>query len=177
MILYLDVDGVLADFDGYVAKHGIQNRTGHIHRPNSEWSDEDKKVDAEVRLLMDTPGFWSALPVLPDAHELWDYVQKHYTVTILTARPVDAIGAHRIAEEKHRWVNDHFDEGRYEFICCLRSEKREYARSKRFLHSRNLLIDDMPYNCREWTEAGGISIRHTSACDTIKHLKALHDPS
>jgi hypothetical protein len=42
-----------------------------------------------------------------------------------------------------------------------------------FAAEGKILIDDMEQTIREWRNAGGIGILHTSAADTIKELKKL----
>jgi hypothetical protein len=42
-----------------------------------------------------------------------------------------------------------------------------------FANEDKILIDDMEQTIKEWKNAGGIGILHTSAADTISQLKKL----
>jgi hypothetical protein len=42
-----------------------------------------------------------------------------------------------------------------------------------FAGPERILIDDMEQTIREWNNAGGIGIHHTSASNTISQLKKL----
>lgn len=152
MKVYLDMDGVLADFDQAVLNRGIVNRHDFIHKPKSEWTAQERDVDVAVSRIMREPGFWEGIPVMKHAHNLVDIlVELYQEVWILTARP-NGDGLEWVAEEKKDWIRREFpslfDD---EFICCLRSEKAQYAKD-------NMLIDDMENNCREWRKAGGVAI-------------------
>jgi hypothetical protein len=47
------------------------------------------------------------------------------------------------------------------------------AQKQIFAAEGKILIDDMEQTIREWKNAGGIGILHTSAANTIKELKKL----
>ena len=51
-----------------------------------------------------------------------------------------------------------------------RKEKRNYATKG---GQKNILIDDYIKNVREFTQAGGIGIHHTSTSQTLSELKKL----
>jgi hypothetical protein len=50
-----------------------------------------------------------------------------------------------------------------------------YPRAQKMLFANEgkILIDDMEQTIREWKNAGGVGILHTSASDTISQLKKL----
>jgi hypothetical protein len=51
-----------------------------------------------------------------------------------------------------------------------RADKRKYATTD---GKPNILIDDYIKNIKEWEDAGGIGIHHTSPMSTIAQLKRL----
>lgn len=170
-MIYLDLDGVLADFDAAVARRGVKNRTNFIHKPKSEWTDADKDLDEQVRVCMSTEGFWENIPVMSGAHDLWTYCLP-YRPVILTAKPKDAEYGPRVAKEKRAWVHKVFgDIQDDQFICCLRSEKQNFIGHTD--HRLQILVDDMEINCKEWVAAGGRAVVHTSAEDTIRKLDRI----
>lgn len=166
-MLYLDLDGVLADFDSQLVHEGkrVLNDNSFLSKPESEWTPENIWLDRLVSNKMKEPGFWLSLPLMSDALSLFNYC-KPFNPTILTAVPHNFPELNeRIGNEKRQWVRDNL--GDIPVIVCLRKEKINYIDWNRPL---NILIDDMPKNIKEWNTAGGLGILHTSAEDSIKRL-------
>lgn len=177
MKLYLDMDGVLADFDLGCAKMGIQNKHNFIHKPRSEWTEEEKKLDIEVNRLMATPGFFYNLPPMDGAFALWDFCQQ-FNPTVLTARPKNDEIAERVIEEKTLWLREVLDCNNV--IVCLRAEKQKYAKTfvKKLsggYFEPNILVDDLQSNIDEWNAAGGVSILFKNSIQAISDLKKVYD--
>lgn len=170
-MIYLDMDGVLADFDGWIAKLGHQNECSFIHRPREEWTPSQIALDKIVVDAMATPGFFRNLEPMPGCHELWNYC-KEYDPVVLTARPKDPLSAERVTREKRDWITEQFGpipDNR--FICCLRSEKQDFIGHTQ--HPHQILVDDLEQNCKDWVAVGGIAIIHTSAESSIKQLEQI----
>ena len=167
--LYLDMDGVLADFNQCLRDFGVvDNETHFIHKPRAEWTPSQVDLDARVRGVMELEDFWPSIPPMRDAYELWDYC-KQFDVHILTATPNVTEWRDRIAQQKREWIQRTFGPFPADKIhVCLRSEKAALA------GPYNLLVDDMPQNCLDWNAAGGHAILHTSAADTIKMLREIY---
>jgi hypothetical protein len=153
--LFLDCDGVLADFDGYAEKvFGLPPR------------DYEDKMGTD-RFWADTRShhdFYYNLPVLPDGVKLYEAV-KHLKPIILTGRPSHDGGRWAI-EQKQRWAATHFPG--VEIIVCLSKEKCQHM--KRF---GDILVDDRLKYRRYWTEAGGVFVHHRSSDETINLLREL----
>lgn len=174
MKLYLDMDGVLMDFDRALIENGLfvwnlqaGNRTYH-HLPREEWTMDEKEHDADVSKLMAREDFWTGIKPMTDAYILWDYCRGFHGVEILTARPQNDKAAERVSKAKIGSIHKHFDSTfPVEHInICLRKEKKNFAQG-------NILVDDLPGNCKDWCEAGGHAILHTDALSTIKILQEL----
>ena len=144
--LFLDMDGVLADFDGH-----YEAVFGHPRRRGSGWAD--------VRTVQD---FYFHIPPMPDMLELWEFCAP-YTPTVLTGTPSTVSQARN---NKHRWVETWLPPGT-PIICCS-------ARGKSmFMKPGDVIVDDHDEYRHLWEEKGGIWVLHTSAKDSIKQLKKI----
>jgi hypothetical protein len=146
--LYLDCDGVLADFDkGATAALGLPPQVfERKHGPGRFWQQ-----------LASAPDFYFDLPLLPDAMELFEAV-RHLDPVILTGLP----RGNWAADQKVRWAATHFPGTR--IITTLARDKRNHARAG------DVLVDDQLRHAHLWEEMGGIFIHHKSAAETIRRL-------
>jgi hypothetical protein len=151
--LYLDCDGVLADFDrGATAILGMKPKAfEHRHGLGRFW-----------QKLAQAPDFYFSLPLLPDALQLFDAV-KHLDPTILTGLP----RGNWAADQKMRWAAEHFPGVR--MITCMARDKRNHAREG------DVLVDDMEKYRHLWEQAGGIFVHHRSAAESIEALRNYFD--
>lgn len=192
-MLFLDMDGVLVDFDKGLEDNDIINCKTFIHLPKDTWSDEQLALNKAIISVMRRPGFFSGLPPMTGYKELWDFCLP-YGHKVLTARPDDSVSGSRVSQEKQDWLLWHIGEFKQEdFICCLRSEKPQYALtttanpnlglpwfttdwhrdSRKWISEPNILVDDMESNCHEWEKAGGRAVLFKSAEQSIEELKRL----
>jgi len=148
--LYLDCDGVLADFDkGATAILGLPPTAYEKrHGPAHFW-----------RKLAEAPDFYFGLPLMPDAMTLFDAV-KHLDPIILTGLP----RGNWAADQKVRWAARHFPGTK--IITTLARDKRDHCRGG------DVLVDDQLRHAALWRDAGGIFIHHRNAKDTLEKLKA-----
>jgi hypothetical protein len=152
--LFLDCDGVLADFTTYA--------TGIFGEPPDQ---------AEVQ--HGDEGFWSrlkahgsfyrSLPLMADAMQLFNAV-AHLNPVILTGCP-DGGWAE---PQKRAWRDQHFPA--IEMICCKSRNKREH------MSPGDILVDDLVKYRQLWLDAGGTFVHHLSAKDTIDALRELGLP-
>ena len=162
MQLYLDLDGVLADFDG-----AFERRTGK-HPIAYE---ADHGTDAIWRVLNDTPGFFAGLDVLPDALDLLD-ATAHLAPIVLTGvprQPSIADPSAAAAAQKREWLLNRLPapHSAISVIACYPSKKSAYCTSG------DILVDDRSKYADRWRDAGGIFILHHSAAHSIAALRAL----
>lgn len=148
MTLFLDLDGVLADFDTHVeALFGA---------PPSDLPLSQMWARAAA-----TPGFFETMPLMPDALELWDFCRP-FRPQILTGLPRG-----RWAEkQKRRWVAAHLGPD-VPVITCLSRNKCDFA------NPGDVLVDDTTKYAHLWEARGGRFIRHTSASESIAQLQRL----
>lgn len=146
--LYLDCDGVLADFEkGATAVLGMSPRAFEKrHGLGRFWAK-----------LARAPDFYFGLPLLPDAMRLFETV-KHLDPIILTGLPQ----GNWAAEQKVRWAK-YFPGTR--IITTLARDKRDHAQPG------DVLVDDQLRHAHLWEEAGGIFLHHRNADETLTRLK------
>ena len=147
--LFLDCDGVLANFDaGAAAVLGMQPRAfEHRYGLQRFW-----------RELATAPDFYGRLPLMADAMELFDAV-RHLHPVILTGLP----RGNWAAEQKVRWAAEHFPGTK--IITTLARDKRNHAKEG------DVLVDDQDKHRHLWEEVGGIFIHHKSARRSIAELR------
>jgi hypothetical protein len=151
--LYLDCDGVLADFDkGATAVLGLPPRSFEKrHGLGRFW-----------QKLAQAPDFYFGLPLMPDAMELFDAV-KHLNPVILTGLP----RGNWAANQKVRWAAQYFPGTR--IITTMARDKRNHA------WKGDVLVDDQDRHRRLWEEIGGTFIHHKNAKQSLTEL-ARHFP-
>jgi hypothetical protein len=147
--IYLDCDGVLADFDkGAQAILGLPPAVFEKrHGASAFW-----------KRLAAAPDFFASLEPLPDAMELYEAV-RHKTPIILTGLPRG-----KWAEpQKRRWAERHFPG--VPVIATMAALKREHC------HPGDALVDDRDKHRRLWEGAGGVFIHHKDAGSSIRGLR------
>ncbi len=149
--LFLDCDGVLADFDA-----GARRVLGMAPR---EFEQQRSRREFWKRIAA-APGFYAALPEMPDARTLFDAV-AHLGPTILTGLPL----GNWAAPQKVRWAAEHFPG--VPIITCMARDKY------RHLSAGDVLVDDREDHRAKWEEAGGIFVHHQNARASVEALARL----
>jgi 5'(3')-deoxyribonucleotidase len=149
--LFLDADGVLADFDlsarrllgmtpkEFIAKHGR----------GTFW-----------KRLAKAPNFYGSLPEMPDARVLFDAV-KHLKPTILTGLPI----GNWAAPQKVKWAAEHFPG--VPIITCMARDKHKH------MHPGDVLVDDREKHRPAYEEAGVVFVHHRNAEDSLRQLAEI----
>lgn len=158
--IYVDMDGVIADFVQGVKNDIIPDYDDAKYDADSKYRSAMWK--AVTKFSEDGGELWFNLPLMDDAHQLWDYVKRH-DHEILSATGKKSYNA---AEQKRRWISKHFGNVKVNLVQKA-VEKAGHARPG------DILIDDKMKAIQPWRDAGGIGILHTSAADTIRQLKEL----
>ena len=183
--IYLDMDDVLVDFSGGLEAFNIKNDSAFIHKPRSEWTLAQKKLDRAVVDCMNTPGFFLTLPPKKGYRDLWKTAEELFgSPYTLTAWPKTTKDIPRIKEEKLEWMCREIGPQVFDnFICCAREDKAKYAweghvpsktvGGQGWVGDSNILVDDMEANIHAWEAAGGIGILYTSAEQAIAELRKL----
>ena len=152
--LFVDLDGVLVDFD-----RGVKKATGQYPREQSAgrmWS-----------ILARTPDFYAGLEWMPDGRELWERVRPLNPV-ILTGLPRG-----KWAEpQKRSWCRRELGDS-VEVITCMSREKARHAASRTPAGRIPVLVDDRDSIRESWEEMGGLFIHHTEADSSLAALEDL----
>ena len=150
MQLYLDCDGVLADFD-----RGARELLGMSPREY----ERRHGIGRFWRALATAPGgFYAHLGLMPDAMDLFEGV-RHLDPVILTGLPRGGWAA----AQKERWAAQHFPSVR--IICCMAVNKRDHC------VEGDVLVDDTLKYRHLWEGAGGVFIHHRNAAETLAELR------
>ena len=150
--IFLDCDGVLADFDSAArALFGQHPREAENSPGTPEF----------WRRIRGQKSFYRNLALLPDALQLYSAV-AHLKPIILTGCPHGGWAE----PQKVAWAREHFPGVR--MITCRSKEK--------FLHLEkpgDILVDDYFKYKHLWEQAGGIFIQHVAANDSIRQMAAM----
>lgn len=161
MQIFLDCDGVLADFDGYAATL--------LGMPPREFEARKHNDEALWAILYAHEDYFYKLPKMHDADVLVEGVRDlGFEPIILTGIPSKE-GSDWAIDQKQRWAADHFPGT--QIICCKSRLKFEHMVPEK----RNVLIDDWDKYMPVWEEAGGKYILHTSAVDSLSQLNSYLD--
>ncbi|QDK35633.1 5' nucleotidase, NT5C type [Sphingomonas sp. IC081] len=152
--IFLDCDGVLADFDTYAHFYfGMHPRDAEAELGSKRF----------WKMLEAKGNFYRDLPLMHDARTLFDAV-SHLKPTILTGCP----RGNWAEAQKIAWAQAHFPD--VPIITCRSADKRDHA------SPGDVLIDDWPQYRHRWIEMGGVFISHYDAESSLAALWA-HCPA
>lgn len=150
--LFLDCDGVLADFDT-----GFERLTG----TDSKSFEDAYGTSVFWSRIQRSDSFFARLPVMDQGRQLYNLV-KHLRPIILTGTPVGDWSV----PQKLRWRDKHFPG--VPMVTCRSRDKKVYCQPG------DVLIDDLLKYKHLWEEAGGQFIHYTNdAQDAYTQLKEL----
>ena len=166
-IVYVDMDGVLADFFG-----GVEKLYGVEHWKDLTSSKDDGGLKQEVINRITGTDFFATLPEFPTSDQLIAMVKKFTggTFSILTS-PLR--GDHENSTKyKKIWITQHIANPEQVIVT---GRKEAYAKDKAS-GTPNILIDDRPTNIERWQNAGGYGILYQANRDQLtKVQQALND--
>ena len=156
-VIYLDMDGVIADFFGGVERmYGVD----HWKELTSVKTGGDLKQEVIDRIT--GSDFFSTLPKFPSADALIQLIKSATggRFSILTS---PLIGDHEnSAAQKKVWIAKNIERPE-EVIVSGRKEK--WAKQKD--GTPNILIDDRPVNIERWEAKGGFGVLYQANKDSI----------
>jgi len=182
MKIYLDLDGVLADFeagykkasrgrfdrgspDGSRSEDGFHMEAAAAMAMVGAGTMAVPTTDAFWKVVLDAKDFWLNLPVMEGAQELWQ-------ACLRTGAPVEILSApssrdtERAIEQKKEWFGKHF--------CPNTKMNFRKAREKaEFATPNAVLIDDYHPNIVAWALSGGMAIHHLKVEQSISFLEEI----
>ena len=165
-IVYLDMDGVLADFFG-----GVEFLYGVEHWKQLT-NDKTKDLKKEVIDRITGTDFFAVLPKFPTADALIDTVKK-FTGGNFSINTSPLRGDHEnSAKYKKLWIQNNIETPD---SIVVTGRKETYAKDKAS-GTPNILIDDRPVNIQKWQAAGGYGILYQANRDQLNKVqKGLED--
>lgn len=148
--IYVDSDGVLADFDGLYEK---------LFGPKTDDATLWKNINSRET-------YFSEIEPYPDAFKLLDFLYA----TGLEVKILTATGWQydRVSPQKKVWFMRNFAMYSDDVITVkCGKDKAVYA------NSQSILIDDMMKNIDVWEQAGGIGIWHNNVDDSIDEVARI----
>jgi 5'(3')-deoxyribonucleotidase len=170
--LYLDMDGVQADFFGaWADKHNV-----------SHWKAIQNKEGEIEQLANSTPeqvyDFFRNLRPLKSGMEIIRWLQTNKIPYTVLSAPLRGPYADDSKQAKRDWLDQYHPGSSANAIFT--SQKQKYAVND---STQNVLVDDFGPYCEKFSNAGGIAVKHEdeaevpeAATNTIKQLEKIYAP-
>lgn len=161
-IIYVDMDGVLVDFDT-----GVERFTGVRLNHDTQSRELRDKIMQQVGEEGGTQ-FWVNLCWMKDGKFLWEQIntiaQLYGADVAILSSPGTKRGTHFVQNAKKgkpQWVRRELGPN---VKLILESDKKKYAKAG------TILIDDYTKNTKNFVKAGGDAILHKSVFKTVVEL-------
>lgn len=165
--LFLDMDGVQADFFGHwAAEHGVKN---YKAIPHPEAAINELAHSSAERVY----NFFRNLNPLPGGQKIISWLRKNNIPFTVLSAPLRGPYSNASIEAKKDWL-DEFNPG---------TSKDAIFTAAKFKHAKdggrsNVLVDDYGKYLNAWSDAGGIAVKHEdmNADQTIQQLEKIYSP-
>lgn len=168
--IYLDMDGVMADFEtaastclGTPYIDTLDGVNAHLY-PASQWAQ-----------LSNIPNYFRYLPKMPLADQLMMLAKRFrdemdWDLYMLTAMPHDGTLPDGF-QDKIDWMAYYYPGVRVRFGPYSK-DKQQHCKPG------DILVDDRVINCDQWTAVGGIAVQVTKTyTDALIQLQTIFDQS
>jgi 5'(3')-deoxyribonucleotidase len=159
--IYVDMDGVLADF------FGVWNKMMGV----KHWKNIPD-VNKALQKIKDTDDFWINLPMTSNAKNLLNAIKQFKGKYNILSAPLP--GDPNSEPQKREWIKKHL--GMFPPAKII-IDHNKAAYAKQSDGTSNVLIDDFGENINKWQNAGGVGIQHKNieVGDTISKLAQTVD--
>lgn len=170
--LYLDMDGVQADFFGaWANKHNVEHYKAI--------KDKEKEIDELANSSGDQVyNFFRTLAPLKGGMQIINWLHSNKIPFTVLSAPLRGPYAKASIQAKKDWLDEHNPGTSGNAIFT--SAKYKYAKSEGI---PNILVDDFGRYLDAWKSAGGIAVKHEDEFEvpntgtrTIEALKKLYAP-
>jgi hypothetical protein len=158
--VYLDMDGVFADFEGF-----FKNLFGEERFKNMS-SSELWGTHINGMMKGEEEQVFSAFPMLPKAKEMYEFFKPYNPVFLSATGFQNTVRAHA---QKRAWLEKHFGPDVKSIFVDTSKWKARYATPN------SILIDDRPHSLMPWMEAGGEGLMFRDPDSAIKEFTELYD--
>ena len=153
-MIYLDLDGVVADF---------VKRYKELYRMEPKEAEKNKKFDSFFDEFIGTNQF-ATLDLMPGAMEGIEFLRKCSVPTQILSSTASEARYDAISRQKLIWLNVHNITFTPNFVPGKRHKWK-------FAKPDTIIIDDTPSVIDDWRKAGGIGILHTDWPTTLGILQ------
>lgn len=155
--LYIDMDGVMVNFDGRVDGLGCRLAPGK-HPSYVDWN----------RVKEIGPDFWATMSWLPEGKAFFEECQQVCRDNGIEMGILTAISIPAGVKGKTLWVHWNTDiDNEHLIIVPHGYDKCRFAAPER------VLVDDDPRNISDWNNAGGTGILYTDAAGAFREILGL----
>lgn len=168
--LYLDMDGVQADFFGAWAE---RNNVSHWKAIQNKEDEINKLANSSEKEVYD---FFRDLKPLKGGMQIIAWLKKHNIPFTVLSAPLRGPYSKASIQAKKDWL-DEYNPGTSS-NAIFTSAKYKYAKDGDKI---NVLVDDFGPYLQKWSDAGGIAVKHedefempNSAEATIKKLEKIY---
>jgi hypothetical protein len=159
MKIYLDMDGVIADFFSAIAR---KNEVKH-------WKDIPDIEKTIKEMAVNSDDFFNTIPKFPTTDELVNFVRYEMDCEYgICSTPLRG-DRENSAKWKRVWLKRHGLLPDDKALTIFTTNKPKYATS---LGVPNVLVDDKKKNIKAWEEAGGIGIVYQANENSLESLKS-----
>jgi hypothetical protein len=164
--LYLDMDGVQADFFGsWADMHGVKN---YKEIPHPEDAINELATSSPEKVYK----FFRDLEPLAGGMRIIDWLHNHNIPFTVLSAPLRGPYAENSKQGKRDWLDQHNPGTSNDAIFT--SKKFNYAMKD---GQPQVLVDDFGPYLSKWSDAGGIAVKHSddSTDTTITELEKIYD--
>lgn len=155
-ILFVDIDGVLADFEGYMKNFFNVNNLSEV---NNFW------VKGVINNIDNKP--FENFKLMSNAKALIKTVEKYDPILLTSTGSYNELHE-KVKVQKTNWLKKHFPQYANSVIFVNKSKQKS-----KFAGNDNILIDDSENSIKPFTAKGGRGILYKDGCRMKDLEKAI----